>query len=64
MNKLAEKIFIELIKIAETDIKFMKSIRDCAEKDKVSFNYYVASLAWAYVIEFQKVKEELEAEKN
>jgi len=64
MEKLAETILIELVKIAETDIKWIRATKECAEKEGVNYNYYVATIAWAYALQFQKVKEKILAEKN
>lgn len=64
MEKLAEKILIELVKIAETDVKYMKSVRKCAEKEKITYEFYIARLAWTYALQYKKVKEKLQAEMN
>jgi len=59
METLAEKILIELVKIAETDTKWMKSVRECAKEDGHDYYYHVANLAWAYALQFEKIKFEL-----
>ena len=64
METIEERILIELVKIAETDVKYMKAVRECAEKERIPYEYYIARLACNYALHLESVKEKLQAGKN
>ena len=64
MKNLAEKIFIELIKVHESDNSYMKATKNHAKEKGLGSIEILARIAWECAEDFKKVEEQRNACSN
>lgn len=61
---LAESIFIELIKVHESDINYMKATKNHAEEKGIGLYEILATIALESAIDFKKIQEKFTKQYN